>query len=108
MIKLTLKTSDGTEVFDKDDLLYIKAEGNYCRFYFKDNKNILISKCIGKFSSLEEYGFIRPNRSEIVNVNKIHRFTSGAIWIANQIFTVSRNIDIEELIYKNQIYPCEN
>lgn len=61
-----------------EEILYCKAESNYCTIYLKDAK-YLVSKTLGEVEkSLPEKIFYRVHRSYVVNVNHIdHLMRSG-------------------------------
>jgi len=52
-----------------NEIVRLKAERNFCRFFFTENRTMLVSKNLGSFiPALEEYGFVQVNRSELINI----------------------------------------
>lgn len=69
--KIVLKTEGAQHLIQVKDILYLKAEGSYTLFKLPEQK-ILVSKNLKYYEQLlEEYGFIRPHHSYLVNQHKI-------------------------------------
>lgn len=68
---------------NEDDLIYIKAEGNYCSIFYLEN-SIVVSKLIrGNMKEMEKNigkrnHFIRCHKSYIINLSKISDVTGNA------------------------------
>jgi DNA-binding LytR/AlgR family response regulator len=71
--RLSLRTTGGTMVVDTDDIVYLKAEGNYTILVtFQQSEMVLIG--LGALSKeLVSDNFVRADRSTIVNINHISR-----------------------------------
>lgn len=73
--KIVLKTLDNLYVIDSNDIISIKSEDNYCRFYLVDNKNILVSYSLKEYiKELENNAFYRTYKSYAVNLHHIKRY----------------------------------
>lgn len=73
---IDLNTQDSIEYADLDDILYLKAEGNYTEFHLEGGRQILLSKPIGHYQKrLEESNlFIRIHHSYLANSTKFLRY----------------------------------
>lgn len=75
-IKL-IKNNQKREVVAVEDILYCKADDNYCEIYLQDQK-YLISKTLGAVSSkLQHPQFHRVGRSYVVNMKHIKHIEMG-------------------------------
>lgn len=71
--KITFSAVDTVEIFTISNILYCKAENNYTNVVGKEKK-ALVSKTLGYYESLlESYGFMRIDRSYLVNLSHIGR-----------------------------------
>jgi two-component system, LytTR family, response regulator len=67
-----LKTSRGTEVIDLSMLVRIEAISNYSKLFFCNGRTLVVAKVLAYFEhKLIGYGFARPHRSHIVNIQYI-------------------------------------
>lgn len=78
---------------DCSDIMYIENEGNYVKAYAESGKNIRFRSSLELISQqLKEYGFIRVQRSYIVNAVYISRITSQHVLLKNNLkITLTRN-----------------
>jgi len=81
--KLTgsLQLNCGNKIYNFNfiDILYIKAEDNGCRIFYK-NKSIWVYVRLKKIlDKLPNSNFIRIHRSTVVNMDKVHQIDSKAI-----------------------------
>jgi two-component system LytT family response regulator len=73
--KIAISISDGVQFVKIEDIMYLKSDGNYTTFYFKNTKNLLVSKQIGKFEDmLEGTSFFRIHASYLINVHYVSKF----------------------------------
>lgn len=73
--KIALPTFESIIYIPLKNMLRIEAEQNYCKFFFRDGTNQLISKNIGTYDeSLDSYGFMRVHRTHIVNLHHVEKF----------------------------------
>jgi two-component system, LytTR family, response regulator len=70
--KIVLKDIDNIWFVKVSDILYCEAEGTYTKFYFMDEKPILVSKNLKEYAEiLEPLGFLRTHHSFLANPDKI-------------------------------------
>ncbi|WP_233266203.1 LytR/AlgR family response regulator transcription factor [Myroides fluvii] len=75
-IKL-IKNNQKREAVSVEDIIYCKADDNYCEIYLKDQK-FLVSKTLGAVSSkLQHPQFHRVGRSYVVNIKHIKHIDMG-------------------------------
>lgn len=73
-----IKNNQKREVVPVDDIVYCKADDNYCEVYLKDQK-YLISKTLGAVSAkLQQPHFFRVGRSYVVNIKHIKYIETGS------------------------------
>lgn len=77
-MKLCLTTRDELRLIELDEVVYLKASGNYTDFHFADSHVKSEASCLSYFAkqieSLYENAsspFIRVGRSHVINVNYI-------------------------------------
>ncbi|MBB1150841.1 MULTISPECIES: LytTR family DNA-binding domain-containing protein [unclassified Myroides] len=76
-IKL-IKSNQKRDVVSVDDIIYCKADDNYCEVYLKDQK-YLVSKTLGAVSAkLQHPHFYRVGRSYVVNMKHIKHIETGS------------------------------
>lgn len=68
--KLVIPNHEGFLISEISDVLYVKSDGNYSEFYFKnEDKSIISSKTLKEYSSiLEPEGFFRVHQSYLINL----------------------------------------
>lgn len=67
--KITLYGSNGYEIFEMDDILYLSGEDNYTSFHFLTHKDILVTRTLKDYEDmLEPFGFMRIHKSTIANL----------------------------------------
>lgn len=77
MNKIQLKTRSSMEIISVDDIIHIKADGNYSIISIGDERR-RISKKIKYFEEkLNGYDFIRIHNSYLVNVKHIKEIRLG-------------------------------
>lgn len=85
--KIVLRTSEAMHVIDVADILYCQSDNTYTTFYLNNNNNILVSKPLKEYTDLlEDFNFIRPHQSYLVNLNaikKIDKSDGGFIVLNN-------------------------
>lgn len=68
--KIVLRTAEAMHIVDVSDIIYCKSDNTYTTFYLAEGLEILVSRSIKEFAEmLEEYNFIRPHQSYLVNLN---------------------------------------
>jgi Response regulator of the LytR/AlgR family len=74
--KVVLSTSEKVYVVEVNDIIRCESDNYYTNFFFKDGTTLLISKTLKEVESmLEEYNFVRPHKSHLVNSKYIMNFT---------------------------------
>jgi len=84
--RIALATAEKTVMREMKDILYVKADANYCNFFFEEEKPLLISKNLGFFQeSLDPYDIVRVSRYHLVNLYKVEAFQrDGNLKLENQ------------------------
>ena len=86
--KVGLPTKDGYHLFDEDEIIFVEAEGSYSKIALINDQEHYISKNLKTTESLlDNSRFLRLNRSTLVNLNHIVKFTKsegGAVTMRNQ------------------------
>jgi two-component system, LytTR family, response regulator len=76
--KIAIPSGKSLIFVDLNEIMYLKADGSYSRFYFKDGKQLTVSKRLNEFLKLENTGqFMRIHRSHIINLKMIKRIEKG-------------------------------
>ena len=82
-----LKTMDAIHHVEKEKIIRVESEGNYCNFYIEGRKPIMVSKCMKEMeNSMGGLPFIRVHQSHLVNINYIKSFikqSNGNILLHN-------------------------
>lgn len=89
--QIVLKDSEASYFVKVADILYCEAEGSYTRFYFNNDKPIVISKNLSTYDDLlSMYGFIRSHHSYLVNPThiKVYDKTDGGTLVLDSGHTV--------------------
>jgi len=65
--RIQLTDRSGISFFNPDEIVYLEADGNYCKLHLKTREH-LVTRKIGEMEDiLASYGFWRINRSYIIN-----------------------------------------
>jgi DNA-binding LytR/AlgR family response regulator len=87
-----LKNGFGFKKIMIADIMLLEADGSYCKFTFKDNKNQIFSENLSYFG--EKLAFItelvRIHRSFMVNINFIERVHENRVWIGGRELPIGR------------------
>jgi DNA-binding LytR/AlgR family response regulator len=78
-----LKNGFGFKKIMIADIMFLKADGSYCLFAFKDNKTQVFSENLSYFGEKLAFAkdLVRIHRSYIVNINFIERIHENRIWV---------------------------
>lgn len=72
--KLVLRTAQDLHVVDVSDIIRCQADNVYTTFFLTSGEKIVVSKGLGEYVELlENYGFVRPHQSHLVNLNFIKK-----------------------------------
>ncbi len=71
--RFKIPIAKGLRFIDGDDIIYLKAEGNYFKIFFTtDEKPLLVSKSLRYFENqMDNNVFMRIHKSYIVNLKKV-------------------------------------
>jgi two-component system LytT family response regulator len=73
--KINLATTDKIHIVDVDTIIRCESDNYYTHFYLNNGQHLLISKTLKEIEGmLEEFEFIRPHKSHLVNVHFIQNF----------------------------------
>jgi len=78
--KVEIKERNTIQFVDISKISYFKCDGYITTINIFDSAPITVSKLLKDFESeLEEYGFIRANRSTLVNLAVVKKYVGGRI-----------------------------
>lgn len=67
--QLYIRNAEAIYVIEKKEISFLHADGNYCKIFLQDGRNILSSKTLKHYHSLlQEPNFIRVHQSYLLNV----------------------------------------
>jgi two-component system LytT family response regulator len=73
--KISLATAEKIHIIDVADIVRCESDNYYTHFYLNDGKHLLISKTLKEVERmLEDYNFIRPHKSHLINIQFIQNF----------------------------------
>ncbi|WP_421750320.1 LytR/AlgR family response regulator transcription factor [Croceimicrobium sp.] len=76
--KLALANMLGYEFVEISSIIRVEGEQGYSRFYFKDKKELLVSKAIGEYEKLlKPHGFFRVHKKHIINPSYLISMQKG-------------------------------
>lgn len=76
--KLALPTSEGLTFIKIDDILYLKASGNYTEIHMVTGEKHLVSRQLKEYDDLlDDNGFFRIHHSFLINLNHIQNYIRG-------------------------------
>ncbi|HEY9340817.1 MAG TPA: LytTR family DNA-binding domain-containing protein [Hanamia sp.] len=93
--KITISTNEGVEFYEINQIVRIESSSNYSKIYFKDGKNILVTKLLKDFEEiLLPYRFFRIHNSHLINLSYIKKYIRGdggqVVMQNNEVIDVSR------------------
>ncbi len=69
---LRIQSSEGKQTVDTTEILFLEGYGNYTFIHLVNGSRLIASKNVGMFEAyLTQFGFIRLNKSIIVNLSFI-------------------------------------
>ncbi|WP_157730283.1 LytR/AlgR family response regulator transcription factor [Tenacibaculum jejuense] len=93
--KLFIHVNESYIAIQVDDIIKCEASGNYTIFYTKDKKEFIVSKLLKYYENLlKNQGFIRVNRSILVNMKLVKQvYKKEAVILNNneRIIVSARN-----------------
>ena len=83
--KLALSTTEGVFFFIPSEIIRLEGENNYTRFYFANQKPMLVSRTLKEYEDiLAEHDFIRAHKSHLVNKKYVkHLDKEGLLWLTD-------------------------
>ena len=108
--KLILPGSKSAKVVDTQTIVYIRAEGVYCRLFFVDGSSIL---CAKPLRYLEEKlsdnpDFTRTHKSYMININSVESIGGDGSFLSvggEELIPVSRSKKEQlKVVLKNRFY----
>lgn len=74
--KIALAISGGLLYIKTSEIIFVEADGSYCKFYFTNRNPELVSRKLKDYEELlmDIPGFFRPHRSYIINTKNIKQF----------------------------------
>lgn len=74
--KISIASANGYDYIAIDSIMYLEADGMYTTIYLHQNESTVVSKGLSRFEEvLKQKGFLRINRSFLVNINFIERIS---------------------------------
>jgi two-component system LytT family response regulator len=78
--KVVIEQKSKTQFVEMDKITHLKCNGYLTTLYTINSDVITVSKLLKKFEEeLNEFGFVRANRSTLVNLNQVKIYVSGSI-----------------------------
>ena len=75
--RLTLRSMKGSIVVDADDIVYLKADGNYTQLYTFHSNDLVMTGIGAIAKQLDAPHFVRADRSTLVNISYIIRLNAA-------------------------------
>ncbi|MCU4155608.1 response regulator transcription factor [Carboxylicivirga sp. A043] len=86
--KIVLRTAEAMHLVDIASIMYCKSDNSYTTFELEDGNSIIVSKPMKEYAALlEEYHFVRPHQSFLVNlhfIKKIDKSDGGFVILNNK------------------------
>ena len=100
MNRIILPSSGSQTVINVDDIVYAKADGSYCRIFFKRNVSCIIVKpLVFLEEKLNDYPYImRIHKSYLVNLKEVKNVASNLSHLyinSTEMLPISRQKKIE-------------
>lgn len=89
ILKLSVSSTEGVEFINKNDIVYIKAGGNYSEIFTIDNRKILATKVLKQIEIQVGNHFLRTHKSYIVNLNLVNKYNKS-----KQTLQLNQNVEI--------------
>lgn len=100
--KINLPNSNGFQILNVNQIVYVSADSNYSIFYLDNKESIIVSRHLKEYQELlEKSGFSRIHKSTIINLKHLSDYTNKNGLIVrlsdNSEHTVSRRRSSEFL-----------
>ena len=85
-MKTEIKVGGRMKLFS-EDVAYFEADVNYTLIHYYQGKNKIVATTIGQIHERigEECGFIRPNRSYLINLQFVDNYHLGELLLQNKL-----------------------
>lgn len=85
-MKTAIKVGGRMQLFS-EDVAYFEANINYTIIHYYQGKNKIVATTIGHIHERigEESGFIRPNRSYLINLKFVDNYHLGELFLQNKM-----------------------
>ena len=81
--KLVLQNVNGFKIVNVDQIIYLKGEVNYTRFYLANGELVMTSRTLKEYDNiLQDFGFFRIHQSFLVNLSFVTEYIKGEGGIA--------------------------
>lgn len=92
--KLAIKEAKAINYIDIEDIIHLKADGNYTQITLQSGKSYVSSKVLKHYAALlEAFGFMRIHRSSVINLNFVkeyrHKYGGCIILDNDEQFNIS-------------------
>jgi two-component system LytT family response regulator len=92
--KLAIKEAKAINYLDIDDIVYMKADGNYTQITLNTGRSYISSKVLKHYAGLlDDFGFMRIHRSSVINLNYVkeyrHKYGGCIILQNDEHFNIS-------------------
>jgi two-component system LytT family response regulator len=75
--KINLPNSNGFQILNVNQILYVSADSNYSIFYLENKESIIVSRHLKEYQELlEQSGFSRIHKSTIINLKHLSDYTN--------------------------------
>ncbi len=72
--KLVIRTAEDIHIVNVNDIIRCESDNSYTSVFVEGGEKIVVSKSIKEYTELlNDYGFIRPHQSHLVNLNYVKR-----------------------------------
>ncbi|MBI3134097.1 MAG: response regulator transcription factor [Bacteroidetes bacterium] len=95
---VTITEAGTTYKFNKETILFAQSSGNYMLIHFNNKEKPFLHRSnVEQLLNVLSDGFIKINRSTIVNKNHVENFNKKELTIGNQQFKISKDLfgDVE-------------
>jgi two-component system LytT family response regulator len=76
--RIALSTQDGVSFVRFKEILKIESSSNYSTFFLRNKQKIIVSRTLKEYEeALEEFQFMRINRSCIINIDDVKKYRKG-------------------------------
>ena len=88
---VTLSGEDGYVKVEIVNIVYVTSEKHYCYNHLSDGRDIRVRQSLNDVEEkFIEYGFVRCDRSALINLAYITKVDGNCVWVGKDCFTISR------------------